>query len=101
MGLGSKIRSIANRLFEVEPHERLKLLLLTIAFFLVISAYTVARSLKDTFFLHMVGKEYEPIPKAAVMLVLIPAIFLYSKFVDKLRRHQLLCFFSLLFGSLD
>lgn len=98
MGLWSKIRSIASRLFEVEPHERVKLLLLTIVFFLVISAYTVAQSLKDVFFVHMVGKEYQPIAKTAVMIVLIPAIFLYSKLVDKLRRHQLLSFFSLLFG---
>ncbi len=99
MGLGSKIRSIASRLFEVEPHERLKLFLLTAAFFLVISAYTIAQALKDTFFLNMVGKEYQPIAKTVVMVVLIPAIFLYSKLVDRLRRHQLLCFFSLLFGS--
>jgi len=99
MGLGSKIRSIASRLFEVEPHERLKLFLLTTAFFLVISAYTIAQALKDVFFVYMVGKEYQPIAKAVVMIVLIPAIFLYSKLVDKLRRHQLLCFFSILFGT--
>lgn len=98
MGLGSKIRSIASRLFEVEPHERLKLFLLTTAFFLVISGYTIAQALKDVFFVHMVGKEYQPIAKAAVMIVLIPAIFLYSRLVDKLRRHQLLSFFSLFFG---
>jgi len=98
MGLGSKIRSIASRLFEVEPHERVKLFLLTAAFFLVISGYTIAQALKDTFFVHMVGKEYQPVAKQVVMIVLIPAIFLYSRLVDKLRRHQLLSFFSLFFG---
>jgi AAA family ATP:ADP antiporter len=100
MGLRSNIRSIASRLFEVEPHERLKLFLLTTVFFLVISAYTIAQSLRDVFFVYMVGKEYQPLVKMLVMIVLLPAIFLYSKMVDKLRRHQLLCFFSVFFGTL-
>lgn len=90
--------SIFSQLITGDKHERLKLFLLTTAFFLIIGAYTIAKELKDSVFSHMIGKSYVPIAKWWVMIALIPAIFLYSKLVDKMRRYYLLCFFCGLYG---
>jgi AAA family ATP:ADP antiporter len=98
MDLG--ISKFMRRLIYVEPHERLKLFFLTLIYFLIITTYTVAKEFKDSVFVSVVGKGYVPTAKIATMLALIPAIFLYSKLVDKLRRYQLLCFYSLAFGIL-
>ncbi len=100
MGLGSKISTMFKRILYVEPTERLKLFFLTLIYFLIITTYTVAKEFKDSVFVSIVGKSYVPSAKIAAMLALIPAIFLYSKLVDKLRRYQLLCFYSLVFGIL-
>ncbi len=98
MGTGSKIYRMFKQLFEVEPHERTKLFFLTAAFFFVIGGYTVAKELKDALFVHIVGKEYIPWARTLVMFALMPAIFCYSKLVDKMRRYQLLNFFSIFFA---
>ena len=81
-----------------QAQERLKFVFLGIAFFLVIGGYTVAKELKDSIFVSIVGKAYVPIAKLAAMFALIPAIFIYSRLVDILRRYQLLAFYSALFG---
>ncbi len=98
MGTWSKVGAIFKRLFDVEPHERTKLFFLTAAFFFVIGGYTIAKELKDALFVHIVGKEYIPIARTVVMFSLMPAIFIYSKLVDRLRRYQLLNFFSMFFA---
>ena len=64
----------------------------------MIGSYTVTRDLKNSIFIGIVGKEYVPWAKVISMLVLIPAIFLYAKLVDKIRRYQLLYFYSIAFG---
>lgn len=87
-------------LFNVEPHERLKLFLLTLTFFFVIGAYTIVRELKDSIFVAVVGKSYIPLAKVLSMLALVPAILLYSFLVDRLRRYQLLYFYSFFYGAL-
>src|ERR1700722_12814272 len=92
--------NIFSRIITGDKHERLKLFLLTTAFFLIIGAYTIAKELKDSVFTHMIGKSYVPMAKWWVMIALIPAIFLYSKLVDKMRRYYLLCFFCGLYGVL-
>lgn len=83
--------------FPVDRYDRLKVLLLSIGFFCIISSYTITKDLKDTVFVSLVGKEYIPWAKISAMLVLIPAIFLYSKLVDSIRRYQLLIFYSVFF----
>jgi ATP:ADP antiporter, AAA family len=98
MSTGSKVYRMFKQLFEVEPHERTKLFFLTAAFFFVIGGYTVAKELKDALFMHIVGKEYIPIARTMVMFALMPAIFCYSKLVDRMRRYQLLNFFSIFFA---
>lgn len=96
--MGSRLKAIINSLLNIEKHERLKVALLTLAFFLIIGAYTVAKELKDSIFISIVGKEYVPWAKWLTMLALVPPILIYSKLVDKMRRYQLLCFFSAFFG---
>ena len=96
--MGSKVRQMMHRLFDIEPQERMKLFFLSLLYFLVVGAYTVTRDLKSSIFLGTVGKEYIPWVKVISMLMLVPAIFFYSRLVDKIRRYQLLIFYSVLFG---
>ncbi|MDZ4151743.1 Npt1/Npt2 family nucleotide transporter [Methylicorpusculum sp.] len=96
MDLG--ISRLMHKLFYVEPKERVKLFFLTLIYFLIITTYTVAKEFKDVVFVSIVGKSYVPTAKIIAWIALIPAIFVYSKLVDKLRRYQLLCFYSLMFG---
>lgn len=78
--------------------ERIKLICLTVSFFFIIGAYTLAKELKDIVFNAIVGKEYIWIAKLAAIFLLIPSIVIYSKFVDTLRRYQLLALYSLMYG---
>lgn len=71
-------------------YERLKLFFLSAAFFCVIGSYSVIKEIKNTVFPKLVGVDHIPLARVCVMLALIPLIFLYSKMVDKLRRHHLL-----------
>jgi len=83
---------------ESSKYERLKTTFLAIIFFFVIGGYTVAKELGGSIFMNIVGKEYIPWADMVAMVVLIPAILLYAKLVDKIRRYQLLAFYSLFFG---
>lgn len=96
--MGSHVASIFKSFFEVEKHERLKLLLLTISFFVIIGSYTLAKELKDSIFASIVGREHIWEAKILFIIIMIPAIFLYSKLVDKLRRYKLLSFYSLAYA---
>lgn len=89
-------------LLNVERREWLKVLLLSITFFLVIGAYTVTRELKDAVFTNIVGQDRRLLALAKIysMLVLIPAIFLHSRLVDVLRRHYLLYLYSTVYALL-
>lgn len=98
--ISSRLKSIANFFIGIEPHERMKVLLMTLAFFFVISGYSLAKELKDSIFVAMVGKEYQPWARQLSMLFLIPAILFYSKMVDSMRRYQLLYFYALVYGIL-
>lgn len=79
-------------------HERLKFILLTLSFAFVLGSYTVAKELKDSIFVSIVGKDYLPTAKLLVIFMLIPAALMYSRLVDVFRRYQLLAFYSLLYG---
>src|SRR5690606_19681661 len=57
--------------------------------------------LKSSIFLATVGKEYAPWVRVFSMVMLVPAIFFYSKLVDKIRRYQLLIFYSVLFALIN
>jgi AAA family ATP:ADP antiporter len=98
--MGLRVANLFKALFNVEPHERLKLLLLTLTFFCVIASYTIIKELKDSIFVVIVGKSYIPYAKYASMIVLVPAILLYSLLVDRLRRYHLLYVYSIFYGVL-
>lgn len=85
---------------EIKRYEWRKVLFLTLSFFCVIGAYTIAKELKDSIFAYTVGREYIPWAKYAVMFALVPAIFAYSKLVDSMRRYYLLCFYSIIYAVL-
>lgn len=96
--MGLRVANLFKALFNVEPHERLKLLLLTITFFFIIASYTVLKELSSSVFVAVVGKEYIPTAKILSMIVLVPAILLYAFLVDRLRRHYLLYVYSIFYG---
>ena len=85
---------------EVKYEEFIKLILLTVIYFLLIASYTLVHSIKDSIFMGIVGREYIPYAKMASMLVLIPPVLFYSYLVDMVRRYQLLAFCSGIFGIL-
>jgi AAA family ATP:ADP antiporter len=96
--MSSRLTGIIRFFLDVEKHERLKVFLLTVGFFCVIGGYTLAKELKDSIFVSTVGREYMPWAKMLSMIVLIPAILIYSRLVDVLRRYQLLVLYSVLYG---
>jgi ATP:ADP antiporter, AAA family len=96
--MSSRLAYILKFFLDVKRDERVKVLFLAIAFFLIIGGYTIMKELKDSIFIATVGREYIKYAKMISMFVLIPAILIYSKLVDVLRRYQLLCFFVFLYG---
>lgn len=85
---------------EQQRYARLTVFFLALSFFFVIGGYTIAKELKNSVFAFMVGKEYIPWARFISMIVLIPMVFGYSKLVDSMRRHYVLCFYSVLYGVL-
>ena len=81
-----------------DRYDTLKLIFLSCAFFCVIGAYTVTKEIKNSVFSYTVGREYIPWARVIVMIALVPAILFYAKLVDRVRRYQLLCFYSLLYA---
>ncbi|MEX0849224.1 MAG: Npt1/Npt2 family nucleotide transporter [Candidatus Dependentiae bacterium] len=79
-------------------YERRKFILLGLTFFFVIAAYTLVQALKDSIFSHIVGKYYINYARFASMCMLMPAIVIYSKLVDRMRRYYLLCFYAGLYA---
>lgn len=93
-----RVANLFKSLFDVEPHERLKLLFLSVTFFFIIGSYTIIKELKDSIFVAVVGREYINYAKPLSMLILVPAILFYSLLVDRLRRYHLLYVYSILYG---
>jgi AAA family ATP:ADP antiporter len=98
--LGDGISSLFKPFFQVDKEERVKLALLTLTFFFVIASYTLVKELKDSIFMTVVGRDCLPWVKIFAIVAMVPAIFLYSFFVDKMRRYQLLSLYSFIYGLL-
>lgn len=79
----------------VQKEFRLKVLFLTLGFFMLTACQAIWRPLKTSIFVSMVGATYVPKAKLFLMLPLIFLILLYSKLVDKLRRHHLFYWFTI------
>ncbi len=95
-----RLKQIAKSLFDIEPHERLKVFFLSLAYFCIIAGYTVAKELKDTVFTAIVGVEYIPKARIFAMVVLVPAILFYALLVDRIRRYQLLAYYATFYGAM-
>lgn len=89
----SKIKAIFEPFFKAEKHERLKLLLLSASYAMIISVYSILKSLKNPVFFSIVGRDYQPYTRFISIPFLIIGMLFYSKLVDRLRRYQVLCFF--------
>jgi len=89
---------VSGSVSDKQSSSRLKLFLFGTVYFLIIAAYTILRDLKNSVFMGIVGKEYIPWAGVVVMLLFIPAILLYSKLVDKIRRYRLLVWYSLFYA---
>jgi ATP:ADP antiporter, AAA family len=96
----TRVRRLFDFLFSIDQHDRVKVLLLTVAFFFIIGAYTLAKELKDIVFITVVGRDKIWLAKIISIFMLVPAILVYSKLVDKLRRYHLLSFYCLVYGLL-
>jgi len=96
--MGSKLKEMFGSFFSSEKSDKLKLLFLSATFFLIIGAYTIIRDIKNSVFIGLVGKEYIPWARIVVLIFLVPAILLYSKVVDNVRRYYLLCIYSLVYA---
>lgn len=91
------VRSLYEFIFGEDPIERRKVLLLGFSFFAAIGSYTLAKELKDSIFMSVVGYEYLPEAKFWSIFVLIPLVFAYSRIVDLLKRHQVLMLMASLY----
>lgn len=85
---------------EARSYDFRKFIFLSLGFFCVVGAYTIVRELKDSVFLFIVGRSYIPLAKGITMFALVPAVFLYSYLVDRMRRYWLLVFYCMLYAVL-
>lgn len=92
------LRPLLKLFFHEDPIERKKITLLASCFALVMGGYTLVKELKDFAFVNIVGLDALPAAKFYAIFVLIPLVFIYSRVVDLLKRHQLLYLFSLVFS---
>ncbi len=87
--LGEKVK----KYLQIDTHETTKLIYLSVSFLFIIGSYSLLRSLKTSVFLGFVGKEYMPIAKILSIVLMVPAMLLYSKLIDVLKRYQVVYFF--------
>jgi ATP:ADP antiporter, AAA family len=95
MAIGARKRFLSwvENSLGIDRYDAIKLILGAVAFFFIISSYSILRSLKTSIFLGFVGRQYEPISKFLSIFVTIPAMMLLAKITDKFRRHQVVyCF---------
>jgi len=93
-----RVSQFFRSLFQASRSDALKLLLLSFTFLLVIGSYTVVRTLKDTFFVSIVGLNYIPLAKFWAIIMLFPGVLIFSKLVDSVRQYQLLYIYSIFYG---
>jgi ATP:ADP antiporter, AAA family len=96
--MSNRIAAFINDYIAIERHERLKVLMLSLMYFLIVGGYTLARELKDSLFVHIVGRDYIPVAKIVSMIILIPGILLFSRLVDLMRKHNLLYVYTIFYG---
>lgn len=74
--------------------------ILACTYLFIVGTYWLMRPLKDALFMHIVGKYYLPYAKIASVLIMIPLILIYSKFVDLVQKHRLFYILFLFYAIL-
>lgn len=82
-----------------DSYLRIKVLLISLAYFFVIGANTLLKDLRDSIFMSIVGREYIWRIKPLSMIILIPAILFHSYLIDRIRRYELLSLYAFLYGT--
>ncbi len=90
----AKLKVVFSSFFQTDPHERVKLVLLSISFFFIVGTYSVFHSLKPAVFASIVGLEYQPYTQWCSIALIAPTMLLFSFLVSRLKQHQLLFFIS-------
>lgn len=98
MGWLMRVSQFFKSILTVDPKDRYKIFFVALGFMLVIGGYTVIRTVKDSLFLSIVGREYIPLAKIWSIIMLIPCVLLFSKLVDLVKRYQLIYIYSVVFG---
>ena len=93
-----RISQFFKSILTVDAKDRYKLFFTALGFMLIIGGYTVIRTVKDTLFLSIVGREYIPLAKIWSIIMLVPCVLLFSKLVDVVKRYQLIYIYSFIFG---
>jgi AAA family ATP:ADP antiporter len=99
MGWSMRVSQFFRSLFQAPTNDKLKTSLLCLVFLIVIGSYTVVRTLKDTFFVSIVGLNYIPLAKFWAIIMLFPGVLIFSKLVDVVKRYQLLYIYSIFYGA--
>lgn len=86
-------------LFSLKNYEEKKFFLLSFIFGIIIGTYWLLRPIKDSVFLTMIGKNYQPDAKLISIFVVGIVVYIYSKLVDRFPRHKLLYFFSIFYAA--
>ena len=85
---------------EVRPGEGATALLLTLALFLLLMAYYIIKPVREALILqHPAGAEYKSWLGAAIAVLLLAVVPLYSKLADRLPRNQLVSGVTLFFAG--
>ncbi len=75
---------------DLKGDELKKFLLLAAGFFFIIGSYWPMRTLKDSFFINMVGPTWQPYVKLLSLLTFFPVVLLYAKMVDIFSKRRLI-----------
>ncbi len=75
---------------DLKGDELKKFLLLAAGFFFIIGSYWPMRTLKDSFFISMVGATWQPYVKILSVLIFFPVVLLYAKLVDLFPKKKLI-----------
>ncbi len=97
---GTLGRSVKTFFGEMEDGEVTKFSLLSLCFGVIIGAYWMLRSTKDTVFVALVGIQYLPKAKILTPFILAAVLLVFSMIVDRVKKHRLFTITSLFYGTL-
>ncbi len=81
-----------------EREEFKKFLRMGLIFALIIGAYWTLRPLKDSIFIHLVGKYQLPFAKTISVIALLPLVMFYTKLIEKTSREKMLIILPCFYG---